>query len=100
MALLGKFFQKKEASSQSSNLVQEQVTSAHDFASRDKMPSGDEEKVEIDEVVEVEAVEEVGTEKASPFAAFGRQSLLVWGEKRDYHPGSFRQNVLQRFAWG
>ena len=69
------------ASSQSSNLVQEQVTSAHDFASRDKMPSGDEEKVEIDEVVEVEAVEEVGSEKASPFAgaksSFGADAGFV-----------------------
>merc|ERR1719500_1718302 len=70
------------ASSQSSN----QVTSAHDFASHGKMLSEDEEegammKVEIEEVVEVEAVEEVGSEKASPFAgtksSFGADAGFV-----------------------
>ena len=70
------------ASSQSSN----QVTSAHDFASHGKMLSEDEEegammKVEIEEVVEVEAVEEVGSEKASPFAgaksSFGADAGVV-----------------------
>ena len=74
------------ASSQSSNLVQEQVTSAHDFASHGKMLSEDEEKgammkFEIEEVVEVEAVEEVGSEKASPFAgaksSFGADAGFV-----------------------
>ena len=65
------------ASSKSSNLVQDQVTSEQDSASHGKMPLEDKEKgalvkVELEEVVKVEAAEEMGSEKfAGAKSSFG-----------------------------